>query len=156
MGYTTDFNGRFHFNKPLDKETHAILTGLATTRRMKRQGLPEEYGFQGEFYYNPNSKMMGQEEEASIVDYNTPPDTQPGLWLQWIPSKDGKYLEWDGGEKFYHYVEWLEYLIKKILAPNGYSLTGDVEWLGEDADDRGLISIKDNVITVKRGRIVYE
>ena len=134
MGYTTDFNGRFHFNKPLDKETHAILTGLATTRRMKRQGLPEEYGFQGEFYYNPNSKMMGQEEEASIVDYNTPPDTQPGLWLQWIPSKDGKYLEWDGGEKFYHYVEWL----------------------GEDADDRGLISIKDNVITVKRGRIVYE
>ena len=45
------------------------------------------------------------------------PNGKPSIWLQWeITKQDGKYyLEWDGGEKFYEYVKWLEYVIKYIF-----------------------------------------
>lgn len=157
MGYTTDFNGKFKFNKQLDEEIYNLLVGLATTRRMKRQGLDPKYGYQGEFYFNKNDfSNAGQTEDTSIVDYNEPPDTQPSLWLQWIPTNDSMFLEWDGGEKFYSYIEWLEYLINKILAPHGYSLTGEVYWYGEDRDDNGIIEIVDNKISIHEGKNTYE
>ena len=39
-------------------------------------------------------------------------------------SMNGKhYLEWDGGEKFYEYVKWLEYVIKYIF--KGWGLKAD-------------------------------
>lgn len=148
MGYTTDFSGHFKFNKKLDTDTMTLLTGLATTRRMKRKGLGKAYGVEGEFYINGGGEM-GQAEEKSIVDYNKPPKTQPSLWLQWIPGDDGKTLQWDGGEKFYHYIEWLQYLIDKIIKPRKYVLSGSVKWQGEDMDDRGIITVKSNKITVK-------
>jgi hypothetical protein len=123
---------------------------------MKRQGLGAEFGEEGEFYYNPNSSDRGQEREESVRDYNSPPASQPSLWCHWVPLGDGRGIEWDGGEKFYSYVEWIEYLIEKVLAPRGYLLNGEVEWSGEDSDDRGLIRIMANVVTVLRGRIVYQ
>ena len=156
MGYITDFSGSFQLDRPLDPDTLALLRGLSSTRRMKRQGLGAEFGEEGEFYYNPKSNDYGQEQEESVLDYNSPPASQPGLWCQWAPSDDGLSIWWDGGEKFYHYVEWIEYLIEKILAPRGYLLNGEVEWSGEDSDDMGLIRIMANVVTVLRGRIVYE
>lgn len=150
MGYTTEFYGQFRFNKPLDDDTYNLLIGLASTRRMKRFGLHPNYGKDGEFYFNPNSKDFGQEHDGSILDRNSPPSNQPGLWLQWRPTEDRLHLVWDGGEKFYHYVEWLEYLIKKILEPKGYSLSGSVDWAGEDDYDRGTISLHDNLMRIER------
>jgi len=146
MGYTTEFRGEFKFNKPLDAETKDFLEKLASTRRMKRN-LPPEYGVEGEFFVEGKG-YAGQDRDDSILDYNRPPSTQPGLWCQWTPTLDGKGLEWDGGEKFYHYIDWIEYIIKKILEPRGYSLTGDVEWRGEDWSDTGTISIRENNVTV--------
>lgn len=154
MGYTTDFSGRFQLNKTLDETTKIFLKKFAETRRMKRT-LPPEYGVDGEFYVGGGGSF-GQDHEASIVDYNTPPRTQPGLWCQWIPTEDGNYIEWDGGEKFYDYVEWLEYLIKNFLAPKGYVLNGEVQWQGEDTDDVGRIVVKDNVVRTQRAKFVYD
>ena len=91
-----------------------------------------------------------------LVDYNNPPSGQPSLWCQWTPSDDGYSIKWDGGEKFYHYVEWIEYLIEHFLKPWGYTLNGEVEWYGEDANDRGMIVIDNNVVKTKIARIVYE
>lgn len=145
MGYTTEFNGGFKLNKKLDDDTFNLLVGLATTRRMKRN-LPEEYGVDGEFYYDPKSKDFGQEEDPSIVNYNIPPSTQPGLWCGWIPTEDGMEIVWNEVEKFYNYVEWLEYLIGKILAPRGYILNGKVDYRGEDFYDLGTIVINNNSI----------
>jgi hypothetical protein len=80
----------------------------------------------------------------------------PGYYCQWVPTEDGDGIEWDGGEKFYEYIAWLEYLIGKFLVPWGYTLNGTVEWIGEDRSDVGMITVVDNVVSVKRGRITYE
>lgn len=146
MGYTTEFSGEFYLNKKLDEQTHKFLDKLASTRRMKRD-LPAEYGAEGEFYVDGKG-FHGQANEDSIVDYNSPPYTQPSLWCQWKPTIDGTAIEWDGGEKFYEYVPWIEYIIEKVLAPRGYTLTGDVEWRGEEWADTGVISISNNKVTV--------
>lgn len=150
MGYTTDFIGKFKFNKPLDADTLKLLTGLATTRRMKRN--IKGYGIEGEFYIDGGGDF-GQADDDTVLDHNRPPKTQPGLWCQWIPTQDGMYLEWDGGEKFYNYVEWLEYLIDKVLKPKGYSISGVVAWRGEDSGDIGTIEVKANKIKVLADKV---
>ena len=141
MGYTTEFDGKFTFDKQLDKETFTLLKGLSETRRMKRR-MDDVFYVGGEGFYQPENR------DDTIVDYNTPPANQPSLWLQWAPTETGKYLEWDGGEKFYNYIEWLEYLIEKVLIPNGYKLNGEVKYYGEETNDKGTITIIDNDITV--------
>ena len=79
----------------------------------------------------------------------------PGLWCQWRPNESGTTIEWDGGEKFYEYVAWIEYLITHFLGPWGYKLEGEVYWDGEESGDQGLIEIRDNVVKVKHAVITY-
>lgn len=114
MGYSTEFEGQFDLDKPLDDETYRFLFRLAHTRRMKRL-LGPEYGVEGEFtlmgpgtiegeweameresdlYHDDKRAQWGQYARGefkpvltSIVEYNTPPSTQPGLWCQWIPNR---------------------------------------------------------------------
>lgn len=162
MGYTTEFKGTFLVNKKLDDETKKLLNGLAKTRRMKRSipklaemlNITEEealhtYGTDGEFYFNEKDfHNSGQTDDNSIIDHNCPPETQPELWLQWVYNEEKQCIEWDGREKFYGYIEWLEYIIDRILKPKKYSLTGVVQWNGEDAKDIGSIVITDNVMTI--------
>lgn len=152
MGYTTDFSGSFNVSPALSTKHKDFFTKLATTRRMKRNVGPE-YGVEGEFYIEGKG-AYGQDRENNIIDYNCPPKTQPSLWCHWIPTEDGTAFEWDGGEKFYNYIEWLEYIVT-FLAPLGYVVNGEVEWQGEDSDDRGLIIVKNNKVKTKIGRIVY-
>jgi hypothetical protein len=159
MGYTTDFEGKFTINKPVDDDTYNLLKGIATTRRMKRSGLSEKYGIDGEFYFEKedfgNCGQSDKPKQGRIVDYNNPPRTQPGLWCQWLIQEDRKTIEWDEGEKFYDYVEWIEYLIVTILSPRGYKVNGEVTWQGEDGYDMGKIIIKDNKVTTKQGKVSY-
>lgn len=152
MGYTTDFQGQFNIDHSLDDDTYNLLVGLSTTRRMKRT-LGPEYGVDGEFYFD-GIGYMGQDHDPSIVNHNEPPSTQPGLWCQWRPTDDRMHIEWNEVEKFYRYIEWIDYIIQKILKPKGYRLNGEVEWRGEDPDDRGIIRIHDNTITL--GEIVED
>ena len=146
MGYTTEFQGQFHVNKTIDEDTKKLINGIASTRRMKRQGLPEKFGVDGEFYYDPYTSNFGQDSDEYVVDYNTPPRTQPGLWLQWIVSDCGNHIHWDGNEKCYSYVEWLQYLIDKILAPRGYELSGYVHYYGEERSDFGTLSVENGKV----------
>jgi len=143
MGYSTEFEGQFDFNKKLDDETYNLLKGLAETRRMKRK-VDSKYGIEGEFYIN-NDGDFGQTHEKNIIDYNESPKTQPSLWLDWTPTEDRLHLEWGGQEKFYFYVEWLEYIIK-IIKPKGYTLNGIIRYRGESMGDNGVIIVKDNEI----------
>jgi hypothetical protein len=146
MGYTTDFSGRFELDKPLAPKMKKFLTLLNETRRMKRN-VDEAFGIEGEFFVF-GTGSYGQDHDNSIVDFNQQPSTQPSLWCQWVPNEDGTAIEWDGGEKFYAYSEWLFYIINKVLAPNGYTLNGTVVWQGEETGDVGKIHVVDNVVTV--------
>jgi hypothetical protein len=97
----------------------------------------------------------GQVSDASILEYNRPPAGQPGLWCQWTVPGEGRKanqsIEWDGGEKFYSYVEWLEYIVKHFLEPWGRRITGVVKWRGEEPGDKGKIVAKDNKLEVVEG-----
>ena len=168
MGYTTDFSGSFSLNTSLTDAHAAYLRKFAETRRMERKqtiastlpdpirkavGLP--IGKQGAYFVGGGGHC-GQATDASIVNSNGEPSGQPGLWCQWVPTENNDAIEWDGGEKFYHYTEWLSYLIEHFLKPWGYILNGEVEWFGEDRDDRGKILVTDNIISIKTATIVWE
>ena len=142
MGYTTDFSGRFELNKELTPKMAQYLKMFNETRRMQRT-TDEVFGVDGEFFVFGGGDF-GQNQEPNIIDYNKAPSTQPGLWCQWTPSDDNMGIEWDGGEKFYYYSDWLVYLIHKVLAPNGYVLNGVVTWQGEEIGDVGEIIVENN------------
>ena len=52
-----------------------------------------------------------------VLDNNSPPREQPGLWCQWVSTDDGRALVWDGHEKFYRSSGWMRYLIDTFLRP---------------------------------------
>jgi len=142
---------------------------------------PEDiYGNDGEYFVKDDGDF-GQSKDNSIIDYNIPPGQpsydsnvefnirrnetqkliksgkcQPGLWCQWEISEDGQYLQWDGAEKFYNYVEWLKYLIKHFFGPWVIQLNGEIEWVGENSNDRGKIVVTNNVVKTQRAVITYE
>ena len=153
MGYQTYFDGEFNISPPLTQKDNEFLTKLAGTRRMKRKGLGKEFGKDGEFFVDGGGDA-GQADEPSVVDFNTPPGTQPGLWCLWVPTEDGKRLVWDEGEKFYEYVPWIKYLIVKILEPRGYTVHGEVFWEGEESGDKGIIVVKKNKVSTRKAKPV--
>lgn len=153
-------------------------TGLEVKYKFKTDNrTPEQiYGNDGE-YFARDDKDSGQSRDASIIDYNQPPGhvistdwsfswtenqkrvaegkCQPGLWCQWIISDDGTELKWDGGEKFYYYTEWLNYMINHFFEPWGIKLNGEIEWKGEDRNDIGKIVVIDNEVIIKEAKITY-
>jgi len=158
MGYTTEFEGRFELDRSLTQEHIDYLEQFSNTRRMLRdpkivEGMPDPVredvglgpGEDGEYFVGGKG-MCGQDCDKSVIDQNSPPANQPGLWCQWVPTKCGRGIEWDQGEKFYNYFEWLEYIVSNFLKPWGYVLNGKVKWRGEEFDDIGTIVVEDNLV----------
>jgi len=159
MGYTTEFKGNFSVTPTLKPEHAKYLRQFGHTRRMMRNadiaekmpdpvreatGLP--IGREGEYFVG-STENFGQMQDGSVVDFNEAPSTQPGLWCKWVPTIDGTGIQWSGVEKFYDYVEWLEYLIDNFLKPWGYTVSGEVKWRGEASDDIGTITVRDNEVS---------
>lgn len=182
MGYHTDFRGGFEIDRPVEEKHAAYIRKFNETRRMKRdpsiaQRLPDpireaaglNIGQDGAFFVGGKG-FHGQDEDASVIDPNTPPGqvegygmeiyaineklmaesrVQPSLWCQWTLNDANDKLVWDGGEKFYHYVEWLKYMIENFFKPWNYVLNGKVKWQGEEMDDRGEMIVENNVVTTR-------
>lgn len=111
--------------------------------------------FEGSFQLD---EMLTVSQTQTLINFNEERHEDykfPGIWCQWVPSADGCGIEWDGGEKFYEYTAWLVYVIENYIKPWGRTLNGSVEWQGEDNGDRGLLVVKDNVVSTKAGRVVY-
>lgn len=168
MGYSTDFHGSFDVSPPLSAEQTAYLRAFNETRRMTRDpsiastlpdpvrdavGLP--IGPQGAYFVGGQGDF-GQDNDASVVNYNREPIGQPGLWCQWTPTDDGTRIEWDGGEKFYEYEEWIQYIITHFLQPWGCTLNGCVEWEGEHEEDIGALTVTNNSVRIYTDRLEYE
>ena len=142
---------------------------------------PEKvYGFKGE-YFAKDDGNYGQSGDTSVIDHNSASGEiswkdydgdwakreemrkalnadkikQPGLWLQWRLNDEGTELSWDGGEKFYNYIEWLEYLIVHFFKPWKIKLNGEITWQGEDSSDIGKIVVVDNKIEIYEGQVSY-
>lgn len=162
MGYTTEFTDVIEVEPPLNRAEITYLHAFANTRRMKRARGP---------YFVGGTGMMGQGADPDIEDFNIPPAGQPGLWCNWVPSWDGRFIEWDGREKFYDSVEWMQYLIDHFLKPGAHAektsdsmfygftfnhtLNGTINAQGEDPDDIWRLVVKDNVAREVRPEIVW-
>lgn len=85
-------------------------------------------------------------------------DDIPSIWNHWIPTEDRLHIKCDDMDdaSFYNYDEWIKLLIDRFLAPRGYILKGTVKWEGEEQGDVGKLIIKNNVLTVKKARLVYD
>jgi hypothetical protein len=68
----------------------------------------------------------------------------PSYYCQWVIDDDYRRMKWDGGESFHNYVEWLQWIIDNILKPESVSLTGQVEFTGEDVEDVGVLIVADD------------
>lgn len=112
MGYTTEFSGKFDFDREIDADAVDRCNKFA------------DYDYR----------------EADF------PKGAPDAYLQWKVTNDRKHLEWDGNEKFYRYVEWLQWLIDHVFKPRGYALTGRVVYRGEDHDDVGTLEVVDGKV----------
>lgn len=156
MGYTTDFYGQIEINPPLDSEMVEYINKLASTRRMKRDseklmelyhgenGLNGSYGVDGEYFVG-GLGSFGQDSDESVLSTNGSPSTQPGLWLQWNITEDGKFIQWDEGEKFYNATEWMEYVIS--LISENHVCNGTIEARGEDPSDHWLLKVENNIVS---------
>lgn len=168
MGYTTNFEGAFDITPPLDQQHIDYLNAFSQTRRMGRDaakaaqmpdpvrtavGLP--IGTEGEYFVG-GVGFMGQDSDASVLNGNREPSTQPGLWCQWVPSEDGTQLMWDQGEKFYDYTQWLEYIQTHFLNPWGRTLSGCVSWEGEEDCDTGILGVVNGNIKEYPSDIEYK
>jgi len=167
MGYTTEFQGAFDLDKPLTKARREYLFKFSDTRRMNRDAKKTKkrpdsvrkaaklpVGDEGAYFVGETG-FAGQDYGPDVIDGNEPPTGQPGLWCKWEPNKEGTKIRWNGMEKFYDYIDWLEYLINHFLEPWGYKLNGTVTWTGENPTDIGKIYVRDNVIEAKPGTINF-
>ena len=157
MGYSTEFEGTFKLDKPLKPRHMEYLEVFSDTSHVKfridglaklpdplRRSVRLPIGDEGAYFLG-----ITDEIDAFIMDRFQPPRGMPYGLCDWHPSRDGRAIEWNGREKFSHYVEWLAYLIEHFLKRWGYTLNGEVTWEGEDPTDSGIIVVRDNVINVR-------
>lgn len=71
-------------------------------------------------------------------------------YLQWVLSKSLDRIGWDGNEKFYDYEKWMQFVCD-WLTEIGVGANGDLTWSGESADDVGVLSVKDNLVSATQG-----
>ena len=87
-------------------------------------------------------------DKIQIDDMNTYNDIVgdcPSLWCDIrIDEESGTLIFLSG--KFYEYVNWLDWLIKNVIAPSGYKLNGRIVWRGESTEDIGQIIVTNNHI----------
>jgi hypothetical protein len=149
VGYTTQFHGSISVSPPLSAAEQEFLEQFANTRHMARAEGP--YFADGKFGHGDNDH-----NPAIVPDYNEPDRLHPGLWCHWISNDDGTAIEWDEGEKFYHSIEWMRFLIDHFLKPDhiadlpflqGHTLNGEILAQGEDINDRWKLIVTDNVVT---------
>jgi len=153
MGYTTEFEGSVTVTPALNEQEVDFINRFSDSRRMLRTNGPYYIGG-GDF---------GQARENDIIDYNRPPEGQPGLWCQWVASEDGTEKHWNGAEKFYYSAEWMQYLIAHFIGSDpkakyaepdnfqflqGHTCAGTIRAQGEESDDCWELEVKNNVVEV--------
>jgi hypothetical protein len=160
MGYQTEFTGKVKLSKQLNASQIEFIKRFQTSRRMGRDekvlakldpdfkfGFNGSHGTEGEYFVGDHDYQESAKYAKSIIDGNKPPKYQPGLWCQWTVSEDGKYLLWDGGEKFYEYDKWLKYLINNFFKPWKIALKGKIRWRGEQREDKGVLVVEGNKVS---------
>lgn len=157
MGYDTNYWGEFEVNPPLNEKEIEYLEKFSETRRVKRTKGP---------YYVENGGFKGQDREEDVIEYNSPPDGQPSLWCDWIPSEDGTKLIFNESEKFNNGTQWIKYIIEHFLKPDALAkkhlnfltcnhfVNGKIIGRGEEPVDNFSIYINNNQVKERKATLV--
>jgi len=113
MGYTTEFDGSIVIEPPLSDNFVNRFNEIANKRN-------NEYGdgVEGSFDHVCHNKLGRKGRAFGLISVGL--SEVPGCWCHWIleNQQHATILMWDGGEKFYYYVQWLQYVIDFILTNN--------------------------------------
>jgi hypothetical protein len=94
---------------------------------------------------------LAEAKELLEISANDKSEKITGIraWFQWVPADTLEHIVWDGNEKFYKYVEQLQWLCDGWLAPRGITANGELYWQGEETGDTGVLSVVDNTVVEK-------
>lgn len=156
MGYTTDFIGHIDISPSLNEAELAYLNAFRLSRRFDRPGGPYEV---------PPNPYAEERTGVDVDAYNRIAPGQPQLWCQWEACWQGCCLAFDGHEKFYQPVRWMEYLIEHFLKPGAEASNSGLSVFDEFSFDHRLdglvvgcrrdnkelfgIRVADNVVTTE-------
>tara|TARA_R100001463_G_scaffold15141_7_gene39623 strand:- start:12571 stop:13122 length:552 start_codon:yes stop_codon:yes gene_type:complete len=133
MGYTTNFTGL-----------------MALSRRLTQDEL-DEYN---QVWLNDRHDTTGEYSG----DYRGGLEKAPSIYNKWEIIDDVEHgitdihcLAWNGGQKFYQYVNWLKFIVSDFLQPKGIYLKGKIRFSGEDVEDAGVITAHLQTIRVRNG-----
>jgi hypothetical protein len=115
--------------------------------------------FEGKIAIEPplDLPLWHQLNDYADGDSHAEEGTCPGGYCQWVPTKDGTGLQWDGNEKFYNSPEWMKHLIEAFIAPTGRICNGTLFAQGEERGDVWHLIVENNkVFTKKINRQVVE
>lgn len=122
--------------------------GYTTTFRGHVEVVPplslEEYQF---------FKALAENDQRDKGPWQIP--NSPNSYCQWAPSKDGTKFAWDGNEKFYDSVEWMQ-IIVAVLAKAGHTCNGTIDAQGESNGDVWQLRVRNNVVRSVEGPAMYE
>ena len=150
MGYSTYFDGEVKVTPALNEQEVEFLRQFSESRRMNRTTSP---------YYVAGSGPSGQGHEDNIIDYNTPPPGQPGLWCGWT-ALDENTIGWNEEEKFYASADWMKYIIQHFIGRNplakaelpflqGHVCNGQINAQGDDSEDVWSLIVRDGKVLVQ-------
>lgn len=104
------------------------------------------------------SRPLTIAEARTVLDWNEEdrggtgkPGKHPDGYMQWLPTDDLRGLVWDGNEKFYDYVEWMEWLVAR-LAEWGIAGNGAIHWQGEENGDTGVLSVTGSTVIATKNK----
>jgi hypothetical protein len=156
-------DGQIRIEPPLNPEEIRYLQKFHDTRRMVCEEGPYYVDRPKAYEDRPIPIDLQWEKDAGILDFNTPPDGQPGLWCRWLPTKDGRAIECDTGPSFFgtehSMADWMQYLIDHFIGHAAlakpmlpflqrHTLNGEIYVSGEALDDHWKITVEDNRVSV--------
>ena len=90
---------------------------------------------------------LSPQDITRINDVNDTPDIDGSC--HWRVRADGKCVEWNGVVKFYLFEDWLQWMIDTHLKPLHLTLSGAVDFAGENDRDDGKMWVDDEGKVVK-------
>lgn len=172
MGYSTDFSGEIAVSLPESGERGRQLPDEWVKRWNDATSGDPEHQYSSGGRSEPADYFPTDIEEVDrvlddgrqwirtkpVMLFGWPREivlgvTQPQSWCQWELSNDTTvydgeqptWIRWDGGEKFYEYGDWLEYLVAAIKKDfPGARFDGEIEWRGEEWDDFGALAVQED------------
>jgi len=140
MGYYTYFDGSFTLDRAVSPG-HVAFMEMVLGRPLVYQGEDAFFPVDPAPLYDP--QLLSEVYFPGM----------PGLWCDWRFSEERTSI-FAASNKFSRPAEWLAYLLDRFFLPWGYVLHGQVTWQGEAEEDRGILLVENNILSIIQGSVI--